>query len=263
MSCAAVIARAGRPEYFDYVERYLRNIVSNRQFIMTPAFEATYRRLNVGRSEKDIHNGLETLKRFQGAIASYSGLNQWENDLLGADYWELAGCCVPEGMRAIYTSWSNVIDRLEASRLGPAGVYVNLCLSRESKWGRVVSFFPETGRLSVEARVKDTFFLRAPHWTPRDAVRAFVGGKSVPVKWSGSYVQFEDVAPGDELTITYPLIQFTHEVSGIWRAKPNLKVTYRWLENMVASVEPPPTKTPLFLGRPRLLPPAPELTGQQ
>jgi hypothetical protein len=263
MSCAAVIARAGHPEYFDYVERYLRNIVSNRQFVMTPAFETTYRRLNAGRSEEDIRNGLETLKKFQGAIASYSGLNQWENDLLGAEYWELAGCCVPEGMRAIYTSWSNVIDHLDASKLGPSGVYVNMCLSRESKWGRVVSFFPEVGRLTVKAGVKDAFFLRPPHWTPRDAVRAFVGGKPVPVKWSGSYVQFDNVALGDELTVTYPLVQFTHEVSGIWRVKPNLKVTYRWLGNMVASVEPPPTKTPLFLGRPRLLPTPPELTEER
>jgi hypothetical protein len=260
MSCAAVIARAGHPEYFDYTERYLRNIISNRQFVMTPAFVATYRRLNAGHSESDIRGGLATLEKFQGGILSYSGLNQWENDLLGATYWELAGCCVPEGMRAIYTSWSNVIDRLETSSLGPAGVYVNICLGRESKWGRVVSFFPDTGRLTVAAGVKDTFFLRPPHWAPRDKVRAFVDGKAVPLKWSGSYVQFDNAAPGNELTITYPLVQFTHEVSGIWPSKPNLKVTYRWLGNMVTSVDPPPTKTPLFLGHPRLLPTPPDLS---
>jgi hypothetical protein len=263
MSCAAAIAQAGHPEYFDYVERYLRNIISNRQFIMTPAFEADYRRRNAGRSEADIRRGLDILKKFQGGVVSYSGLNQWENDLLGADYWGLAGCCVPEGMRAIYTSWSSVIDRRESSKLGPAGVYVNMGLSRDSKWGRVVSFFPESGRLTVRAAVADAFFLRPPHWAPRESVRAFVGGKSVPVKWSGSYVQFDNVTPGDELTISFPLIQFTHEVSGIWKAKPNLKVTYRWLGNMVTSVEPPPDKTPLFLGHPRLLPPAPDLSEKR
>lgn len=262
MSCAVAIAQAGHPEYFDYVERYMRNTISNRQFILTPAFEAKYRRLNAGRSEKDIRNGLDTLKKFQGAIAAYSGLNQWEEGLLGGSYWELAGCCAPEGMRAIYTTWSNVINRREASKLGPAGVYVNISLSRESKWGRVVSFFPEAGRLTVQASVKDAFFLRPPHWAPRDAVRAFVGSKSVPVKWSGSYVQFDDVAPGDELTITYPLIEFTHEVSGIWPSKPDLTVMYQWRGNMVTSVMPPPTETPLFLGHPRLLPPPPDLTEQ-
>ncbi|MCL5098640.1 MAG: glycoside hydrolase family 127 protein, partial [Candidatus Omnitrophica bacterium] len=259
MSNAALIARGGYPEFFDYVERYLRNIISNRQFILTPAFEANYRKINAGRSDEDIRNGLAILDKFQGAVLSFSGLNEWENDLLGGSYYELAGCCVPEGMRAIYTAWYNVIDRLDDSKLGPAGVYVNLCLNRDSKWGRVVSLFPDAGRLTVKAKVHDGFYLRPPHWAPRSEVHAFVGTKPVPVVWSGSYVRFNEVSPGDELTITYPLIGFTHEVQGIWKVKPDLKVTYRWLGNMVQSVDPPPTKTPLFLGKPRLLPPPPEL----
>jgi len=254
MSNAALIALAGYPEYFDYVERYMRNIISNRQFIMTTEFEANYRKINSDRSEKDIMKGLTILRNFQGAICSFSGLNQWENDLLGGTYYELAGCCVPSGMQAIYTTWLNVIERLGESKLGPEGVYVNMCLNRDSEWGHVISFFPEIGRLTVKARVKDTFFVRPPHWAPLHSVHAFVGTKQVPVEWSGSYVKFNDVNPGDELTITYPLIRFTHEVNGLWKAKPNLKVTYQWLGNMVVNVDPPPDKTPLFTGKPRILP---------
>jgi hypothetical protein len=258
MSNAALIAGAGYTEYFDYVERYLRNIISNRQFILTPEFEARYRKINTGRSEEDISNGLETLSKFQGAIAAYSGLNQWENDLLGGTYYELAGCCAPEGMRAIYTTWLNVIEHLEESKHGPSGVYVNMCLTRDSQWGRVVSFFPEVGRMTVLAGVKDLFFLRPPHWVPRGEVHAFVGSKSVPLIWSGSYVRFNNINPGDELTITYPLIAFTQEVK-VWKSKPNLNVIYRWLGNMVVSVDPPPNQTPFFVGKPRRLPPPPKL----
>jgi hypothetical protein len=254
MSNAALIALTGYPEYFDYVERYMRNIISNRQFIMTPAFEANYRKINANHSEEEINNGLASLRDLQGAVCSFSGLNQWENDLLGATYYELAGCCAPEGMRAIYTTWTNVIEPLEKSHLGPAGIYVNMCLSRDSKWGRVVSFFPEVGRMTVKAAVKETFFLRPPQWAPRDSVHAFVGNKPVSVIWSGSYVRFSKVNPGDELTITYPLISFTHQVDGIWKEKPDVRVTYQWLGNMVVSVDPPPDKTPLFLGKPRILP---------
>ena len=36
------------------------------------------------------------------------------------------------------------------------------------------------------------------------------------MKWSGDYVRF-DARPGDELTITYPLVEFTHEVDGLWK----------------------------------------------
>ena len=81
----------------------------------------------------------------------------------------------------------------------------------------------------------------------------------MPVVWSGSYVRFDGVRPGDELTIVYPLLRFSHEVQGLWSGRPQLRLKFEWLGNMVTSVDPPATKTPLFSGKPRLLPPPPEL----
>ena len=259
MSNAALIARAGHPEYFDFVERYLRNRISPAQFIMTPEFETQYRNVHAALGEEGIQRGLEESGKYQGGIRGVSGLNDLENTLLGGHIrFMLGGCCVSEGMRAIYTAWVNVIDHLPESRLGPAGVYVNMYLSRDSKWGRIVSFFPQAGRLTVKAAVNDTFFLRPPHWAPREQVRAFLGAKVIPVVWSGSYVRFDRVRIGRELTITYPLIRFTHEAGGQWkRIAPNLKLTYEWLGNMVVSVDPPPTGTPVFTGKPTGLPPPP------
>lgn len=263
ITLASLIARDGHPEYFDYVERFFRNYISNLQFIVTPEFETYYRKLNQSAGEESIRKGLEELRKFQGGIVGGSGLNDYENVLQGnASGFEMFGCCAPEGMRAIYTTWSNVIDRLPDSKLGPGGVYVNLALNRDSKLGRVVSFFPDQGRITVKARVKEEFFLRPPHWAPRDEVRAFVGGKSVPVKWSGAYVRFDGIKPGDELTITYPLLAFTQEVEGLWKKTPGLKMKFNWLGNMVVSSEPAPTNTPLFTGRPRQLPDPPEAAGK-
>lgn len=260
ISIAALIAQAGHPEYFDYAERYLRNYISNLQFIITPAFENHYQRRNQAAGGENIRKGLKELEKFQGGIIGGSGLNDYENALLGgASGFEMFGCCAPEGMRAIYTAWQNTITRLDTSALGPAGVYVNLCFARDSQWGRVVSFFPDAGRLTVKAGVNDTFFLRLPHWAPRDQVRAFAGAKAIPVTWSGAYVAFKNAKPGDELTITYPLIRFNQEVRGLWpTCAPDLRVTFAWLGNMVVAADPAPTGTPLFTGKPRQLPPAPE-----
>jgi DUF1680 family protein len=256
ISNAAMIARGGHPEYFDYVERYLRNYISNLQFIVTPEFEAYYRKINDKAGADHVRQGIEELKKFQGGIVGGSGLNDYENELLGGvSGFEMFGCCAPEGMRAIYTTWTNVIGKLPESKLGPAGVYVNLSFSRESPWGQVVSYFPESGRLTVKAAVKDRFFLRPPHWAPRERVMAFVGTQAVPVKWSGSYVRFDDVAPGQELTITYPLIGFSHNVEGLWQGFPQLRLKFEWLGNMVIHADPPAARTPLFTGKPRILPP--------
>lgn len=263
ITLASLIARDGHPEYFDYVERYLRNYISNLQFVVTPEFEEHYHDLHRGADPAHVLKGLEELRKFQGGIIGGSGLNDFENVLLGGTSgFEMFGCCAPEGMRAIHTTWTSVIDRLPESKLGPAGVYVNLALGRDSQWGRVVSFFPREGRITAKAGVRDNFFLRPPHWAPREQVRAFVGEKSVAVQWSGAYVRFDGVEPGDEVTITYPLLSFTHEVEGLWRKTPGLRMRFSWLGNMVVSSDPPPTATPLFTGQPRRLRDSPETFGE-
>ena len=259
ISVAGLIAQSGRSEYFDYAERYIRNYISRLQFLVTPEFETYYRARNKSATEAQLQAGLNELRKFQGGIIGGSGLNDFENALLGGvSGFEMFGCCAPEGMRAIHTAWMNTIAHYEKSPLGPAGVYVNLSFNRDSKWGRVVSFMPESGRLTVKAVVKDAFFLRPPHWAPRETVNAFVGTKHVATKWSGDYVRF-DAQPSDELTVTYPLVGFTHEVAGLWpNTAPQLHVGFQWLGNMVVSATPAPKATPLFARTSRILPAPPQ-----
>jgi hypothetical protein len=260
ISNACLFGRDGHPAYFDYAERYLRNYISNLQFVVTPEFESYYRRINASAGAEALDRGLAELRKFQGGIIGGSGLNDYENELLGrVSGFEMFGCCAPEGMRAIHTAWTSAIEHREASSWGPAGVYVNMGLSRESPWGEVVSFFPEQARLTVKASLRDTYYLRPPHWAPRAEVTAWIGTSRVPARWVGEYVQF-DGAPGAELSLTYPLLGFTHTVSGLWKeTRPDLSMSFEWLGNMVTASTPGPEKTPLFSARPRQLPPAPAL----
>ena len=104
------------------------------------------------------------------------------------------------------------------------------------------------GVISARIPVLGRFILGAP--TRRRSNRS-------PVVWSGDYVRFE-ASPGDELSITYPLLAFTQRVGGLWKScAPNLVVTYFWRGNMVVGSDPAATKTALFIGRPRKLPPPP------
>jgi hypothetical protein len=258
MSIAALLGEAGHSEDYDCLERFMRNHISTQQFILTPQFEAYYRKRNAAAGEENIARGLQELRKFQGGVIGGSGLNDFENELLGgASGFRMFGCCAPEGMRAIYTTWQSTIEKRPATVHGPAGVYINMSFNRDAPWGRVISFMPDEGRLAVKAAVVDTFLLRPPHWAPRDEVCAFLGRKRVPVEWVGSYVLFQAQA-GDVLTITYPLVEFRHEVVGLWKSRPNLRLIYRWRGNMVTSVDPPATATALFEGKPRLLPTPPE-----
>lgn len=261
MSTASFIAQDGHPEYYDYIERAMRNYMHNLQFIVTPEFEALYRKVNKDKGETQVNKGFEDVKKFQGGFYN-AGLNDFENSLLGGGgyVFKIAGCCAPEGIRSVYTTWLNTIMHMPKSALGPSGVYVNMSFSRDSRWGRVVSFLPEQGRLTVQAKVKDKFFLRPPHWASKDQVKAFVDSSPVTVKWSGDYVRF-DASPGRELTITYPIPRFTQKVSGLWETSaPGLQMTYGWEGNIVIGVSPRPKpgNTPFFTGKQRHIPDYPE-----
>lgn len=257
MSTACLIARWGYTEYYDYVERYMRNYISNLQFIITPEFEEYYRELNKDKGEEAINKGLEVLKKFQGGFIGGSGLNDYENKLLGGvSGFAMFGCCANEGMRAIHTTWSNTIMKLSESRLGPEGVYINMCFNVDSKWARVVSFMPEEGRITVKVKTEGTFFLRPPHWSNRNEIKAYVNTNLVNILWSGDYIRFDAVC-GDELTITYPLISFLHEVGALWGKeanRPDLQMKFLWLGNMVVGSVPVGGRTSLFTGKPRILP---------
>jgi hypothetical protein len=255
ISTAAAIAVSGHPAYFDAVERYVRNYISNLQFQITPEFERTYRSLHADKPVERVDAGLLALSKFQGGIIGGSGLNDYENTLLGGTSgFEMFGCCAPEGMRAIYTAWQHTIARWPKSQLGPEGVYVNLSFTRDSEWGRVVSYMPHEGRLTVIAAKNDTYFLRVPAWIDVTEINAFINGRACPVERSGSYVRFI-ADPNDELSLTFPLITFTHRVAHLWKScAPDLRMTYHWLNNMVLSTDPPAQQTSLFSGKPRRLP---------
>ena len=256
ISNAVCIGRL-HPRYFDFAERCFRNYIAPLQFIVTPDFEAYYRGLHPDADPASVEAGLRELRKFQGGIIGASGLNAYENELLHAHGFCLYGCCAPEGMRAIHTIWQQTIAHWSASPFGPAGVYVNMSINRDSPWGRVVSFMPEQGRITVQAHVAESFYLRPPHWAPRARVLAFRNGLPLATRWSGDYVCF-DALPGDEVTITYPLFAFTQRVAGLWpNCAPDLQMIFAWLGNMVVSADPPAEHTPLFTGAPRQLPPAP------
>src|SRR5206468_12791187 len=96
MSIAALLGKAGHTEYYDYVERYLRNHIATQQFIVTPEFTACYRARNQSAGEDKIEKGLAELRKFQGGIIGGSGLNDFENELLGgASGFRMFGCCAP------------------------------------------------------------------------------------------------------------------------------------------------------------------------
>ena len=71
----------------------------------------------------------------------------------------------------------------------------------------------EQGRVTVVAGRDADFFLRPPAWTPRKQVKAYRDGTEVPPDWRSAYIRFANATEGEELTVTYPLLQFEQQVT--------------------------------------------------
>ncbi|MEO8658377.1 MAG: hypothetical protein ABI693_07890 [Bryobacteraceae bacterium] len=263
VSTAAWIARAGFPQYWDHVERALRNYIRPQQFFVTPQYEALYRKENTDKDPAAVEAGLARMRDLQGADMGGPAPNDWINWVAGekecgpykTPYGCMAmfGCCVPEGMRALHTAWMGVVESGKNN-----AVYVNLSLTRTSQWADVVSSLPKAGRLDVTARRAGAYYLRPPAWAPRGEVRVLRNGKAEPIAWAGpglAYLSLNDVRTGDRLTLTYPLVTF-QQVWGNWPSRPDLKLTISWRGNIVTDMLPKGKGLPIDFSN---LPPLPDL----
>jgi hypothetical protein len=234
VSVAACLARGGYPEYWDHVDRYVRNYVRAMQFIMTPKIEAYYRKKWQGKPEKDIEVALKAIRRYQGGCGASAAVNG------GPESWVPCGCCGPEGIRCMYTAWKNAV--VEDAR----GVWVNMSFNRETPAVVVRSFLPAVGRLAATPRKPGDFYLRPPSWTPRSAVQTFRNGKSSTPVWWDDYVLFAKAVPGEELAIAYPLPEFVQKVGVGGKLEEQRPYQVRWRGNTCLGVQPRAVEFPFF-----------------
>jgi hypothetical protein len=243
---AAYMAQAGYPEYWDTVERFVRNYIKEAQFFITPEYEKIYRELHPG---DEGENGLVMAREFEGGFQGRMGINDKCDHPSGYD---MMGCCVPEGMRSIYTAWKFTVQNKDA------GVFVNMCFDRETPEAKVTSFLPFTGRMTVNAKLAKNFYLRPPACAPKGQIKVYRNKKQVPVLWRDGYVLLEDTKKDDELTITYPLVTFVQKQTKEELQLPIKTYSITWVGNTAVDVEPKGPRLPLFQQVPKPLKPLPE-----
>lgn len=235
------LARSGLSEYWDHVERYVRNYLTAAQWWVTPEYEALYRKAYPAMSDAEIKERMDLMRRLDGGFHACLTPNDWAwGDTPGC--MNMMGCCPPEGMRMLHTAWKNTV--IETDR----GIEVNLSFNGDHPAAKVISSLPFEGRLTVIAKKSGKFLLRPPSWTDRSKVQAFLNGQPVEARWNLDQVEF-NVQTGAELAITYPLVEFRQTQRII-----DVDYTYHWLGNTVLGVEPVGRFLPIFQQVPRPLP---------
>ena len=262
-------ARGGKPDYWDQVERTIRNYLAPLQWQVTPQMEELYKQIHAKRSFEEIRNGMDQLRQLEGGFLSGPTPNDRIFEVLpgsehhgGIDFqgshivMDMMGCCPPEGMRMLYLAWKNTICQ------DGKNVFVNLAFNHDGPIATVKTTMPGAGQISAKAKMAANFLLRPPAWVQRGMVGAFVDGKPIGVRWGGpafAYIDFPNIHPGQTVEITWPLVSFSQRISEQYIGAKNPDphsledplcegnaYAFDWIGNVVKSVEPQGRWLPLF-----------------
>ncbi|MFA7185561.1 MAG: hypothetical protein WC082_11740, partial [Victivallales bacterium] len=243
---------SGYPEYWDHVERTLRNLLVKAQFTLTPEFSSLFKKSNQGKSHEEIQAALKALKNIEGGFVSQPTFNDWvgfpDNPRLGtpgrlSNGIHMMGCCPPEGMRAIWEAWNGIVETK------PEGVFINMPISRDHEAAVVQAFRPEDGCIEVRAKIGGDFFIRPPAWSERAEWQLTVNDKNEEVYWGGpaqAYVVRRGVKKGDKLTVSWQALKFIQEMIPLSIRDSREKLTVHWAGNEVKKVLPRGKYLPMF-----------------
>jgi hypothetical protein len=254
---ALLLTRNGAGDYWDDVDRWVRNMytegqMTNADFLKripdrflnpAPGQFRSQRWINIWSavSKDDREIGLRSVGSFFGWMRANDGLL-----VLKADDGEeklsprsIMHCCTANGARTLYYVWDSIV-----SRAGDE-CRVNLLLNRASEWMDVHSYLPVQGKVVLRVKRATKVAVRLPEWVTPSDVRGTVGGRKAEIRVQGRYASIGESKAGDEIELTFPLPERTlYRVLG----RRPYKLTLRG-SNVVA-IDPPGVAYPLYQHQP-------------
>ena len=227
-----LLAKAGYPEYWNVVERIARNHLVESQLEDISWIKCERYKEDTERSSFN-----NVAQRVRGAFAGWSAPNDFisrrASRIVEKDNpYQLMNCCGPAGVRALYLVWQNIVIKNQE------GVWINLCLNRDSQWVDINSFQPYEGRVEIFVKQVPVLFVRVPDWVPKNEVK-LDGQKKF--EWRGDYLKLSNLKKGQLICVTYSLReeQWKEEIgSG--------EFLLRWKGDTVVEILPQGKNYPLY-----------------
>ena len=214
---ALELIKEGHTEYWDDIERFVRNQLVENQFHDVSC-------LNI--SETLVARGLS------GCFESYAD----PNTLLAVPKGDVEGCCINGGMRGLFLSYQNAITET------PADVHINLLLSVGTPSLELVSYLPYEGRLDLYPATSLPIVVRCPMWLPPERVHTELSAAARAGRVPGrNSLRITGAKAGSRIVLRFdqPEDERTHGVAGrSYRA--------RWRGDTVVQITPHGGTYPIF-----------------
>ena len=191
-------------QYWEHVDRYVRNILSEAQFTNPESIRAyTGNLAKKGKAEEMPLQYNHLADDFATRMVGAWSLHYPVNNKIGVGYWD--PCCTGNCSRAIYYVWENILDYRDGV------LTVRLLLNRASQWADVVSYIPNRGR--VDLKIKQPvrkLRVRFNDWVEKDKVKCFLDGTEQAYIWRGSYLALDEaIEPDQSVRFEFPIAEQT------------------------------------------------------
>lgn len=232
----AILANHGHPDYFDEMEKLVRNHLVESQLI-----DGSWLKSDNSKEDTEQFSWRNIGERMVGAYAGWSSPTQflaaketlhWGGPELRGKTRVFQNCCGGSGTHAYYIAWKN------ATRAENGTVSVNMHIDKSLPQVEVRGYQPYKGMTSIRVKQNCIIRVRVPRFTNADYMKVYVNNVFVPVNSWGNYLELGKRLKGDFIEIKYPLpIYETNESIG----NPGYR-TYRykvtWKGDTVIRIEP-------------------------
>jgi hypothetical protein len=210
------LTRAGLGDYWDDVDRWVRNMYAEGQMRRTDFIDdipdscfATQPPEYVYQDTNDVLG--RSVGSFWGWMRANDGLQVDKTpEGLKLTNRAIMHCCTANGARTLYHVWDSIVTRTDSGQ-----TMVNLLLNRASTWLDVVSYLPVEGKVVLRIKDAPKVSVRMPEWVSLDKVS--VQKDDAPLRFSqaGRSIELDGLTPGSTVQLTFPVPERTvHRVIG-------------------------------------------------
>lgn len=242
---ALYLTRAGIADYWDDVDRWVRNIYTEGQMRHTDFLAGI---------PEDYFTAEPSPKRYQDtdrvaerSVGSFFGWMR-ANDGLDVQRTEagprlsprgIMHCCTANGARTLYYVWESIVSN------EPDAVHVNLLMNRVSPWLDVSSYLPVEGKVVLSIKEARDVRVRLSEWIQLDQVEIEIDGVRQPAQLDGQWLRLNNLQTGNRVTILFPV-----QEQQLFRVIGEIPYKLTMHGANVVAIDPKGTAYPLFDDQP-------------
>ncbi|NLX07266.1 MAG: hypothetical protein GXY33_19175 [Phycisphaerae bacterium] len=242
VALAIRLTDAGLGDFWDDVDAVVRNHLVEQQLIDASLLE----RVAAHSSERppEDHSrypGQETTDNvIQRSLGVFAGLS---TPVSIPGPW-IMQCCTGNASQGLYYAWEGIVRRSGDS------AQVNLLLNRADPSLDIDSYLPHEGKVVIRNKTNRRISIRIPSWVDRKEIRTHVSGRPRPSEdWVGNFLVFDDLKPGNEICIDFPIRETVASYTANCRTPMEQTYACRFRGGTLVDISPrddSPTSYPLY-----------------